>query len=247
MSLYEINTSPHFFKYCGPHTHKCYELILNLEGSGTMTIGSEEYDFFPGSVHIVPKDTPHIKYTEDKFRDIYFLTDTLPYSSQFDNTPIAFSDDANKTLEKLMHMMLYRYLEGHKNDTVLESMYELAMRIVAEASARSHRDPLVEQLIQLLTRSFNDPEFSISTALDSMGYSRDHLRRMFIANVGVSPSEYLTSLRINHAKKLLRNQKETRSSISEISALCGYYDSRYFSRIFKKETGATPLEYAKKH
>ena len=247
MALYEINTSPKFFKYCGSHTHKCYELILNLEGNGIMTIGSEEYNFFPGSVHIVPKNTPHIKYTEDKFRDIYFLTDTLPYSIQSDDTPVAFSDDANKTLETLMHMMLYRYLEGNKNDMVLESMYELAMSIVAESSSRSHRDPLVEQLLQRLTRSFNDPELSVSKLLDSMGYSKDHLRRIFIASVGVSPSEYLTSIRINHAKKLLINQKETRLTISEISALCGYYDSRYFSRIFKKRTGLTPLEYAQKH
>ena len=247
MSLYEINTSPKFFKYYGSHTHKYYELILNLEGNGIMTIGSEEYNFFPGSVHIVPKNTPHIKYTEDKFRDIYLLTDTLPYSIQSDNPPVAFLDDANKTLETLMYMMLYRYLAGNKNDIVLESMYELAMSIVAEAASRSHRDPLVEQLLHRLTHSFNDPELSVSSVLDSMGYSKDHLRRIFISNVGVSPSEYLTSVRINHAKKLLINQKETHLPVSEISALCGYYDSRYFSRIFKKTTGLTPLEYARNH
>lgn len=247
MSLYEINTSPHFYKYCGTHTHEYYELILNLEGDGIMTIGDKQYPFSPGSVHIVPKNTPHIKETTNRFRDIYFLTDTLPHSQSSSDQPIAFLDDADKTLEKLMQMMLYRYLKGNKNDIVLESMYDLAMKIVAEASAKEHSDPLVEQIIQKLTLSFNDPEFSISDLLDSSGYSKDHIRRLFIADTGVAPSEYLTSLRINHAKKLLKNQNQTRLSIADISALCGYYDPRYFSRIFKKETGATPLEYAKKH
>lgn len=250
MALYTINMSPHFFKYCGVHTHEWHELILNLEGEGIMTIGNKQFPFFPGSVHIVPQNTPHIKESKDKFRDIYFLTDTLfPIQPTQLNAEaiITFSDDTDRTLEKLMQMMLYRYLQGNKNDTVLESMYELALKIVEESCIKVQKDPVVEKIIQKLTSCFNDPDISVSEILHTMGYSKDHLRRKFVCEVGVTPSEYLTSLRISQAKKMLKRQRELGIPISEIGALCGYYDARYFSRIFKKETGLSPQEYAKKH
>lgn len=249
MSLYTVNTSPYFYKYYGVHTHDCYELILNLEGEGIMTIGDRQFPFFPGSVHIVPKNTPHIKESKDKFKDIYFLTDILSLTPMAidESAPIAFCDDAEGTLEKLLRMMLYRYLQGNKNDTVLEAMYELALKIVEDSSIKEQSDPAVEAVVQKLSLSFNDPELSVSEVLDTMGYSKDHIRRKFITERGVSPVEFLTSLRITHAKKLLRKQKELCLQISEVGALCGYYDPRYFARIFKRETGLTPLEYAKKH
>ena len=249
MALYTINTSPSFFKYFGVHTHEYYELILNLEGTGTMTIGSEKFPFFPGSVHIVPKNTPHIKESNDKFKDIYFLTDKLGIGAlgMEENAPIAFCDDSEKTLETVMKMMLYRYLKGNKNDTVLQAMYDLAMKIVEDASMKEKAESLSDVITQRLAVSFNDPELSVCSALDGLGYTRDHMRRIFKDERGVTPGEYLTSLRVCHAKKLLKKQKELCLQIGEIAALCGYYDIRYFSRIFKRETGFTPLEYAKKH
>ena len=248
MSLYTINTSPFFYEYYGNHTHECYELILNLEGEGTLTVGDSEFHFFPGSIHIIPPNTPHIKRSDDKFRDIYFLTDTLcaSPSARDISEPIAFCDDSEKTLEKLMYMMLYRYRLGNKNDVILESMYDLALKIIEDASLKQSNDSVVEALEQRLTHSFGDPELSLSDLLDETGYSKDHIRRRFILKTGVTPGQYLTSLRITHAKKLLRKQKELGLHIGDVGVLCGYYDARYFSRIFKLQTGMTPMEYAKK-
>ena len=249
MSLYMINCSPYFYKYYGMHTHDCFELILNLEGEGIMTIGDKQFPFYPGSVHIVPKNTPHKKDSCNQFKDIFFLTDTLSMATHSidESRPIVFSDDANKTLEKLMHMMLYRYLQGNKNDSVLESMYELAIRIIEEASVKTDVCSTVDKIIRQLTLSFNDPLLSMENVLNATGYNKDHIRRIFIKETGMTPKDYLTDLRITQAKKLLKRQKETHMSINDIGALCGYYDPQYFSRIFKREVGLTPMEYAKKH
>ena len=249
MSLYMINCSPFFLKYYGTHTHDCFELILNLEGEGIMTIGDQQFPFYPGSVHIVPKNTPHIKDSCDQFKDIYFLTDTLSMATHSidESRPIVFSDDADKTLEKLMHMMLYRYLQGNKNDSVLESMYELAISIIEEAAVKADVCPVVDKIIRQLTLSFNDPLLSMENVLNATGYNKDHIRRIFIKETGMTPKGYLTTLRITQAKKLLKRQKETHTPINDIGALCGYYDPQYFSRIFKREVGLTPMEYAKKH
>ncbi|WEV64009.1 AraC family transcriptional regulator [Bifidobacterium sp. ESL0732] len=61
--------------------------------------------------------------------------------------------------------------------------------------------------------------------------------------IGVSPLQYITSLRIKQAKALLEG---TDFSIKEIALLVGYGNPMYFSRLFHKETGKTPTEYRDK-
>ena len=66
--------------------------------------------------------------------------------------------------------------------------------------------------------------------------------RSFKHYMGMTPMQYITSIRINKAKELLKN---TNYSIQEISALAGYENPLYFSRIFRKQTGMSPSRYRK--
>ena len=58
--------------------------------------------------------------------------------------------------------------------------------------------------------------------------------------MGISPSDYLTSIRMEKAKELLRT---TAMKIREISAAVGYDDDHVFTRRFKVYTGRTPSQY----
>lgn len=66
--------------------------------------------------------------------------------------------------------------------------------------------------------------------------------RSFKHYMGMTPIQYITSIRINKAKELLKN---TNCSIQEISGLVGYENPLYFSRIFRKQTGNSPSQYRK--
>ncbi len=68
--------------------------------------------------------------------------------------------------------------------------------------------------------------------------------RIFRTFAGTTPMQYIIYLRISKAKFLLEN---TDMSISEISSTVGYADPMYFSRLFKKNSGITPLDYRKKY
>ena len=77
-------------------------------------------------------------------------------------------------------------------------------------------------------------------------YAREHhmsvswFIRSFRHYMGMTPMQYITSIRINKARELLKN---TDYSIQEISALSGYENPLYFSRIFHKQTGYSPSRY----
>lgn len=64
--------------------------------------------------------------------------------------------------------------------------------------------------------------------------------RCFKQYMGMTPMQYITAIRINKAKELLKN---TDYSIQEISSLSGYDNPLYFSRIFRKQTGRSPSDY----
>lgn len=69
--------------------------------------------------------------------------------------------------------------------------------------------------------------------------SEYHFQRNFKAQCGVSPHIWLTKLRIEHAKELIRQKQ----NLAEIATACAFSSQSHFSRTFKKYTGTTPGAY----
>ena len=67
-------------------------------------------------------------------------------------------------------------------------------------------------------------------------------RKLFHDAYGISPSEYLINLRLTNAQQLLQDSS---LSIAEVAEACGYADPLYFSRLFHKKIGVSPLAYRK--
>ena len=71
--------------------------------------------------------------------------------------------------------------------------------------------------------------------------SRDRFNHVFREITGFPPNVYITKIRIERAKRLLRDVGMT---VGECAESVGYRDVNYFCRIFKKETGISPKKYA---
>lgn len=70
----------------------------------------------------------------------------------------------------------------------------------------------------------------------------DYLNRLFRRNMKKTVFQYLRDIRIAHAKQLLTT---TSMRIMEVSECVGFADESYFSKVFKKQTGVSPADYAK--
>ncbi|MCU0981611.1 MAG: AraC family transcriptional regulator [Pirellulaceae bacterium] len=105
---------------------------------------------------------------------------------------------------------------------------------------RTHFQEL-ERVVEFLERSFVD-EISVPRLAEIAGISVAHLNRRFRQLLRLSPMEYVHSLRMHEAKRLLAT---TDQNLGQIAAAAGFYDQSYFTKRFRKATGMTPLAYRK--
>ena len=87
---------------------------------------------------------------------------------------------------------------------------------------------------------FHTRELSLQEIALLCGYSPSYFSRCFKEYFGVTFVQYVTKTRMTKAKKLLRNPNLT---IGEIAEKCGFKSVSYFSAIFKKETGESPVHF----
>ena len=81
---------------------------------------------------------------------------------------------------------------------------------------------------------------SIADIARESGYSESQFRRIFGRVISKSPNNYITTIRLNAARKLLTT---TKKSVTEIAAEVGFFDQSHFTRAFKRERGITPGQY----
>jgi AraC family transcriptional regulator len=82
--------------------------------------------------------------------------------------------------------------------------------------------------------------FTLSGLAQQAGMSEFHFNRLFKRAMGMPPSQYLIKLRIERARRLLR---ETPRSVIDIANEVGYSNASHFARLFRKVTGVTPSDY----
>ena len=91
-----------------------------------------------------------------------------------------------------------------------------------------------------IKKNYHDKTLSLKMVSDYAGLSENHLSSTFAKQIGKTFTEYVTELRIEKAKTLLR---ETNLKVYEIAESVGFANAEYFSKIFKKATGKSPNRF----
>lgn len=99
------------------------------------------------------------------------------------------------------------------------------------------------KLNKFILDNLSDQDLDIDKVADHMCISRSTLFYKMNDLTGMSTGRYIRKLRINRAKEML---EKTDKSVNDISVMLGFAESRYFSTVFKQETGETPSQYKKR-
>ncbi|WP_164462091.1 response regulator [Bacillus sp. FJAT-42376] len=142
--------------------------------------------------------------------------------------------------------LLYEEMEELKSREELKQWLTNTVREAVEyldQNRISFNEKLVLELKQYVNEHYSEP-----IVLDELGRrfykSPAYLCSLFSKNAGQTIFEYITSVRIEHAKRLLRS---TNLKISEICEKTGYSNHKYFNQVFKKHAGKTPGQYRSRH
>lgn len=105
-------------------------------------------------------------------------------------------------------------------------------------------DRLVNGIVKYMQNNITE-KITIEDICKEFNYGKTYICSKFAQITGKSINRYLTELKIDMAKNIIREQTASRDLFSQISDLLNFNDPSYFYYVFKKHTNMTPSEYAK--
>jgi two-component system response regulator YesN len=137
-------------------------------------------------------------------------------------------------------------------DTILtdiksvEQLREQACKIISagfayrDSQSNSQHVHVIRQAKEYIEKQYTNPDLSLNDVAAQANLSASHFSVVFSQETSQTFKEYLTEVRMTKAKELLRM---TTLRSADIAYKVGYNDPHYFSSVFKKHTGLSPIEF----
>ncbi len=250
-----------------PHKHDFYLSILFTKGSGTHEVDFTMYHVKPGYVFMMsPGQTHNWKLSEDvegyiffhskPFYDLEFANERIgqfPFFNSIYNSPLIVLKGAS--LKHVTHLF-EEILKEHTGQNQFKQLKILSLvnLIYVELSRlygpfKSHENNTgsylskTRKLESLIDQHFKALKYPHEYA-NLMSMTEKHLNRICKETLNKTTTELITDRIILETKRLL---VQTDRSVNKIAETLGYEDNSYFSRLFKKHCGETPLSFATKY
>lgn len=120
--------------------------------------------------------------------------------------------------------------------------YDLLTRQVREGREEAGTVENLKKVLQYIGEHYSSP-IRLSELAELVNMNEQYFCRYFKKNIGKTITEYINVIRVEKAATALA---ETEDKIIDIASACGFDNTGYFIRRFKKEKGMTPSEYRKK-
>lgn len=230
-----------------------YSCSILLSGSGVLKDSKgQEYNLSPGTVfQKFPDESYSIIIDADEEWQEFIINigcsiyDALLSLNLLYNSSPVFKIKLLPYLEQWMPVLLNQ-LKASNSETLSESLFNTQKFIInlhKEGLSSSNQDTksVIESSKQLLFYQFKEP-ISLKNIAESYGMSYEKYRKLFKAELGMSPIQFHLDCKFLVARRLLTEGLPIKIVAEEV----GYSDPFIFSKQFKKYTGVSP-SYYKKH
>ena len=242
--------------YFWSHWHEEVEILYVTEGMSRIILEQQEYILKKGSMIIINSNELHSGYC---LRTPYVCR-VISFNPANLSAEIASSNIVFQTLIKndaqVDHYIEQMFLEYEQQKLAykdsckalltelliyLSRNYAAAMFSDAVSDRRKRNLERMNQVLLYIEEHY--PEDLTSKELANMMYlSKDRFDHLFRENVGVSPQQYINTVRLQKARELIQAGD---NSITEIARMVGFTDYNNFGRQFKRTFGCTPRELQK--
>ena len=227
------------------HTHEHWELVYCTSGQGSFRFeNGTVLPYRAGEMVAIPPREVHANSSQDGFTNIHLtMADpSFPYRTAF-----RVGDDSISSMRSAFcQAKVYYMTDIQKRELVLEALGALITSYIVVFRSNAEFSEPVEKIRESIIQNYSRTDYALDEVIRQMPFHYDYLRKLFKKEVGMSPLEYMTSLRMKSAEMLLTAMWANEYTVSEIAQMCGFDDALYFSRVFKKYYGCSPSGYAKK-
>lgn len=222
-----------------------------VSGQGTLFLNEKSYQVKAGDLYLLFPGYDHLYFSDkkDPFHKIWFnACGTLVGSLLHEYNPqekVVFSNtDGRKYIERIHEIgRNSEYTAEEKNKKSALVFHELLQYLYDCSYTKENMYCKETLMLKTYLENHVTVNVSLKTLADMVYLSESQVVRIFKRDVGKTPHEYSLELKLERAKMLLRN---TQLRVREISESFGFCDEHYFSYIFKKKCGKTPLEFRKR-
>ena len=248
------------------HWHDEFEIIYVRSGFLTVSISGESYigktgDAFvvsPGNLHLMGAQTGTVDYYTFLFplKYISFRTDDMldekllePLNSGHLMICPRVKDTAKELCEQLIEIYEAKKDESESKITtqvrtkiiLLQFILEMWKKGFVIENDTSGRNTVEKEMVSYIQQNFTE-KISLREFGEQFHLSEKYISRYFKEHFHITLSQYVTYLRLEHAKQLLQ---DTDIPVTDVAMQSGYQNVSYFIRSFQKAYAVSPLKYRK--
>lgn len=257
---------PKHFRFTGER-HDFWELVYVDKGEIIATAGSQDLTLHQGNMIFHKPNEWHNMYTDTVVSNVAIVTfechspavtffeDKILKVGQFQKTIISkiiseYTNAFSSPLNDLYTTQLIRKSSPTIGSEQLLKLYicELLISFLRDSMPENQHSLISinnsTATLNLLINYMHDnvlKGISMDDLVKYSGLNRTSITNIFKKNFNMSAIEYFINLKVDLAKKYLR---EHNHNVTQISEILGYSNVHYFSRQFKKTTGMSPIEYS---
>lgn len=231
------------------HYHSSYELYYLEAGSREYFVEDKFFSVSAGDFILIGPSKFHrtggayslrtiVGFTYDFLAETYTPSAIKNLLRCFDQTLISPSENMQDEFKSLL-----KSLAECTNKTDFAIDLSILLRKLSKCTPDNSYDERISNIIKYINKHF--PEIhSIEQIAEQMHVSKHHLCRVFKSSMGITLIDYLNNIRVKNACNFLESSDK---DILEISQLCGFHSSAYFSNVFRRITGDSPTGYRRGH
>ena len=229
------------------HYHSSYELYYLEAGSREYFVEDKFFSVSAGDFILIPPSKFHrtggayslrtiVGFTYDFLAETYTPSGIKNLLRCFDETLISPPESMQGELKGLLKSLAEC---SSKTDFAME--LGVLLRKLSKCTPDTSYDERISSIIKYINKHFSEIQ-SIEQIAEQMHVSKHHLCRIFKESMGITLIDYLNHIKIKNACNFLESSDK---DMLEISQLCGFHSSAYFSNVFKGITGHSPSGYRK--
>ncbi|MFA9190704.1 AraC family transcriptional regulator [Flavobacterium sp. FZUC8N2.13] len=231
---------------------KEYIFLYCIEGEGWIKINKKTINLKPNTGFIIPKNTAHQYGSSLKEAwSIYWIHFDGNYAQTFyKRFSVSGNGSVNIAFDESRIILLNEIINLLENDFTDEKMELIHFRLLTFFSSLCYSNtsdnPIEDKISHsiIFMKTHLNQVLTVNELANQAFYSVSRYSELFKHKTAYSPIQFFIRLKIQKACEYL---KFTNLNIKEICKEVGFDDPYYFSRMFKKQIGLSPMQYKKTH